>query len=332
MKIAAALSLIALLCTCPTVAQPDLSLHGFTQGPHFDEWVRETAFDPDARYVVNAPADFDPDRPTQVVFFGLPNGNTIEQTIGQRMHEGLDWHFDIQHIGAQVRHLRQFITDHNLVVVYLEANPRSWPTWRRNHEDSSALIAQLLEEASTGLGEDQTWVLTGHSGGGSLTFGYINGLGEIPERINRIALLESNYAYSDKYRHGAKLLEWLNRSPENHLVVVAYDDRNITFNGERVVSDTGGTYRATTVRMLPRLEREVEFEHWQEGDILHWTAMDGQIDIRVHTNPENRILHTVLVGEMNGLIHALTVGTPLEGEAGTLEMGRVYEDWIQEGD
>jgi hypothetical protein len=307
-------------------------LPGFHRSPHFDEWVKEMALDPDAQCIVNAPADFTRDRPTEVVFYALPNGNTLAQTIGRRMTEGLNWHFDIQHIGAQTRALREVMTDRNLVVAYLMADSRSWPTWRRTHENSSALIAEFLEEIFPCTGDRCTWALTAHSGGGSLIFGYLNGVDRIPDRMTRIAFLDADYSYSDEDYHGDKLLEWLHRSPENHLVVLAYDDRNITLNGQRVVSDTGGTFRATTQRLIPRLERDVQLTETREGDFLCWRGMNGQIDIRVHTNPDNKILHTVLVGEMNGFIHALTVGTPFEGQAGTLGMGRAYEEWIQDGD
>ncbi len=35
-----------------------------------------------------------------------------------------DWHFDIQHIGAQVRWLRQVVTNKTLVIAYLEARTK----------------------------------------------------------------------------------------------------------------------------------------------------------------------------------------------------------------
>jgi hypothetical protein len=293
---------------------------GFERSPHFHEWIKEWKVEPDAQIHVNLAGDHDSDLPTEVVFFALPNGNSIEWTIGRQMAEDLDWHFDIQHIGAQTRVLRQMFPDRNIVTVYLEANPRSWPSWRRDHENSSARIAGLLEEAFP-RDEKTTW--------GSLTFGYLNGVDSIPDHVTRIAFLDSNYAYDSDEGHPEKLLEWLRRNARNHLVVVAYDDRNITFNGQRVVSDTGGTFRATTERMLPRLAQEVTFEGSEENGFHVWRGMDGQIDMRVHHNPENKILHTVMVGEMNGLIHALTVGTPQEVEGEHLKEERVYEEWIQ---
>jgi hypothetical protein len=49
----------------------------------------------------------------------------------------------------------------------------------------------------------------------------------------------------------------------------------------------------------------------------------------VHPNPENKILHTALVGEMNGLAHAATLGTPHEESWGKFGGPRAYTKWIQ---
>jgi hypothetical protein len=47
----------------------------------------------------------------------------------------------------------------------------------------------------------------------------------------------------------------------------------------------------------------------------------------VHSNPENRILHTALVGEMNGLLQVLADGTDIAW--GKFGGPRAYEKWIQ---
>lgn len=36
------------------------------------------------------------DKPTKVVLFALPNGNTTAQSFGKKLASGDDWHFDIQ--------------------------------------------------------------------------------------------------------------------------------------------------------------------------------------------------------------------------------------------
>ena len=74
--------------------------------------------EPNVRIHVNAPLDDDgkPARATRLIIFALPNGNTIEQTLGCKMAEGLDWHYDIQHVAAQVRLLATTVPDERIVL------------------------------------------------------------------------------------------------------------------------------------------------------------------------------------------------------------------------
>lgn len=321
------------ICTFNGAAAEDAPcglLPGFTRSPHWGEQIKIYTFEPEAKVHINAPSPqaFDPKKPVRIILYALPNGNTTAQTIGRKMEEGLDWHYDIQHIGAQTRRLREVVSDANLVVAYLEAESRSWPSWRRNHAESGKLIHALIASVTKAFASS-AWSLdlAAHSGGGSLIFGYLDSVERIPASIKRIALLDSNYNYSDEAKHGDKLLEWLRRSPEHHLVVIAYDDRNITLDGKRVVGPTGGTYRATH-RMLARFEKDLTLERSEEGPLARYQAKNGQVEMILHLNPDNAILHTVLV-EKNGFIHALTAGTPDENRAGVFFAPRAYEGWIQ---
>src|SRR5690348_1035429 len=74
----------------------------FKSSPYFHEQTLELTPDDGVRALINAPGDFNPNRPTQLVIFALPNGNTIEQTLGCLTTPGMDWHFDIQHVAAQI--------------------------------------------------------------------------------------------------------------------------------------------------------------------------------------------------------------------------------------
>src|SRR5438270_202121 len=51
--------------------------------------------------------------------------------------------------------------------------------------------------------------LSGHSGGGSFIFQYLDGGEAIPPDVARIAFLDANYSYADDAHHGDKLLAWL---------------------------------------------------------------------------------------------------------------------------
>jgi hypothetical protein len=58
-------------------------------------------------------------------------------------------------------------------------------------------------------------------------------------------------------------------------------------------------------------------------------GLDGRIHFYTHPNPDNKILHTVLVGEMNGLVHIATLDTPLESKWGTFGGPRAYTKFVQ---
>jgi hypothetical protein len=319
--------IVAVLVVSPSLAD---ALPGFARSPHFDEQTKTYTFEPGVTVHINAPSaeTFDAGRPTRLVLYALPNGNTIAQTVGKQRKPDVDWHFFIQHIGAQTRRLREVMSDENLVVAYLEADGRSWPLWRRKHADSGELIAKLIDSVRAPFERDTTTVsLTAHSGGGSLIFGYINHVEEIPDWIARIVFLDANYGYDDEQHHGDKLIAWLNRSPRHYLGVVAYDDRRIRVNGKLVVGPTGGTYRKT-LRVLERLRSDLSLSEDEQTPCKRYRALEGRIDIVLIENPDDKILHTVLV-EKNGFIHALTFATPHEGKAGRLWEPATYERWIQ---
>ena len=79
---------------------------------------------PSTRILINAPLKgFGKNDRVLLVFYALPNGNTIEQTVGKNLKEGDDWHYNIQHIGAQTRYLRHILKKETIVTVYLETGP-----------------------------------------------------------------------------------------------------------------------------------------------------------------------------------------------------------------
>jgi len=304
-------------------------LPGFRPSPWFEEQVRERWLDGNVRVIVNAPGGHDPKRPARLVIYATPNGSTIEQTLGCEKTEGLDWHFDIQHVAAQVRRLRELTKDENIVLACLEAEGLSWPAWRRTTPDSSTRVRTIVDGIRELIpGSPVRVTLTGHSGGGSFIFGFLNSVEAVPDYIDRVSFLDANYSYSDDEKHGDKLLTWLNGNLGRRLSVIAYDDREIRLDGKRVVSKEGGTFRATG-RMRDRFARDVELTDGKLGDFTTHTGLGGQISMYVHTNPKNRILHTALVGEMNGLLRVLTDGHPKAPEWGKFGGPRAYTEWVQ---
>ncbi len=299
----------------------------FQTSGQFREQVRVLGIEPGVTATIVAPPlrQFDAARPTLLVTYALPNGNTTAQTIG-RAAAGLDWHFDIQHIGADAP-LAQAFADRNIVVAYLENSLHSWPAWRQRHPKESLLA--ILARVKETLPGKLSLCLTGHSGGGSFVFGCLNEMDAIPREVERIAFLDSNYSFDDS--HGTKLIAWLKGDPARRLEVIAYDDRNIRLNGKLVLSPTGGTYRATN-RMVQSLGKGMAIQESQQGAFIRFAGPQlerPQVEMLVHRNPQNKILHTALIGEMNGYIHALTTGTAWEHKLASLDGPRAYVAWIE---
>lgn len=276
-----------------------------------------------------APASLDPRQPVELILYALPNGNTTAQTMGRVLREGMDWHFDIQHIAAQTRALRTMGVP-QAVIVYLEADTKSWPEWRRVRglDSANRRIAAFVDSLRASIGNPPrlSVTLTGHSGGGSFMFGFIEAQQALPDWLDRIAFLDANYNFAPL--HGDRLAPWLRRDPAHTLVVLAYDDREIMLDGKKVVPDSGGTWRASH-RMLDFLRDRQSIRLAQDtlGEFLRYRA--PQIDILLHPNPANRILHTEMIGEMNGYMHALLAGRHVyENGPSVLKPSRAYTRWV----
>ncbi len=304
-------------------------LPGFHRSPWFGEQVREQWIEGGVRVLVNVAADFDATRPARLIVYATPNGNTIEQTLGCATAPGLDWHFDIQHVAAQVRRYREMMPKENVVLACVQAEGLSWPAWRTAHKDAADRARRVVDWVKALLPNQAIRVtLTGHSGGGAFMFANIDAADIIPADIERIAFVDSNYSYSDKLKHGDKFLAWLRGDERRRLHVIAYDDREITLNGKKVVSNDGGTFRATH-RMLDRLGKDIDVKQTKAGEFNVYSALDGRFTAHVHPNPKNAILHTALVGEMNGLLWVLSDGNFPPVIDGWLTGPRAYTKWIQ---
>ncbi|RMH24766.1 MAG: hypothetical protein D6691_11115 [Candidatus Hydrogenedentota bacterium] len=277
-----------------------------------------------------------PDRPSRLILYALPNGNSIAWTVGKRLAPGDDWHYAIQHIGAQTRLVRELLPDEHIVVAYLEAPGRSWPTWRRTTPDAPARSKQIIHEIATTVTRLCTRTATqpppielfAHSGGGSFIFAFMDSADQISSEVRRIVFLDANYGYSDELRHGDKLIAWLRADPQRTLMVAAYDDREVTLNGKPIVGPTGGTWRATH-RMIQRFAKEDPLTSSTEGEILHVRALGDQAHFYLHTNPKRAILHTVLV-ERNGFAFGALLRTKAQPRAPAFFGEPAYTRWISE--
>jgi hypothetical protein len=283
----------------------------------------------DTRILINAPLNgFGKKDRVLLVFFALPNGNTIEQTVGKNLKAGDDWHFNIQHIGAQTRFLRHQIKSRTIVTVYVESRQKSWPAWVASTRDSVNIIKKIVGDTKSLFTKwNPEVVLNGHSGGGRFVFSYLNAVKTIPEDVVRIAFLDSDYGYEDSIC-GPKLASWLKSGKNKYLCTLAYNDSVVIYNGKPLVSPTGGTWYRSKM-MLKFLSGIFQFNRKDKDTLLWNSALNRRIEIILKTNPDNKIFHTTQV-ERNGFIHSMLSGTRHENKGYTYFGNRAYSRFIDD--
>jgi hypothetical protein len=278
------------------------------------------------RVTIDMPSAFMKKKTTHIIFYALPNGNTTEQTMGKKIKEGDDWHFDIQHIRAQTAFIRQQMKDANFIVIYLENNLKSWPAWKQRHPGFTKLIPHIVDSLSSIVpGKRKDIYLNGHSGGGSFIFGYIASFEKIPSKIKRISFLDSDYGYDSSYY--PKFKQWLTEVKGAALNVFAYNDSVALYNGKPFVSATGGTWFRSKL-FLSHLQADFSFEKKRDDSLIVYRSADDKIHFYFKTNPGRKIFHTTQV-ELNGFIHSVLCGTIHDSEKYRYYESRAYAELIE---
>lgn len=271
---------------------------------------------PDVEILVDAPSDLNIKLKSEIIFYALPNGNSIEWTAGKLMKEGDDWHYNIQHIRAQGEFLRNLDSSKNYIIVYLKDAKRSWTSWRHRHSDVSAQVLEsvISDIAALYSAYRPSISLSSHSGGGYFIFEYLRTAQVINPLIKRLIFIDSVYGY-DKEQHLEKLALWL-KNRHHFLSVLSYEDVTVFYNGKRLVSDDGGTWGRSHA-MINDLSGFFRFsfsdEFCEDEHILCYRAKHGRISFSLVKNPDGKIYHTVLV-ERNGFIHSFLSGSRLENK------------------
>lgn len=260
-----------------------------------------------------------------ICFFALPNGNTTEWTMGKKLDSGDNWRYDIQHIRAQTEFIRSKMKGKSFTVVYLENKMKSWPLWKQQHPDFKQRLPFLVDSISFALGGKHRIVyLNGHSGGGSMIFGYLAGVESIPSYIKRISFIDSDYGYDSSYF--SKFYQWLGLK-DRVLTVFAYNDSVALYNGKPVVSAMGGTWYRSRL-MLAHLQEKNAFESKETDSMYIHTGFGGRARFYLKKNLNRGIYHTQQV-ELNGFVHSILIGTRYESSGYEYYSPRVYNEFIR---
>lgn len=265
----------------------------------------------DIKVTIDKPGDFAKHKKTVITFFALPNGNTTEQTMGKKKISGDDWHFDIQHIRAQTLFIRQQLKNKNFVVIYLENNYRSWPSWNQKHPDFRREIPHLIDSLTELIdAKNKSIYLNGHSGGGSFIFGYLAGVEQISGKVKRISFLDSDYGYDSSYY--PKLSKWLKQVKGSALNIFAYNDSVALYNDKPLVSATGGTWYRSHL-LLTHLQNDFSFTKSNTDSLIIYKSNNSQVQFHFKLNLNRGIYHTQQV-ELNGFIHSVLCGTRFDSK------------------
>jgi hypothetical protein len=315
--------------TPPGQNRPILSnFRGFRETNSFNERIASFSMDPEITAQINAPPPKSAAASNNVllVFYALPNGNSIGQTVGRTTSSTNDWRYDLQHIGAQTRFIRSLLPDKSVVLVYLENTLQSWPSWRKKYGDG--LLPDVINNVKKLFATNNVQVvLNSHSGGGSFIFGYLNAVESIPDDIVRIVFLDSNYAYNRALGHKDKLVTWLRADTNRFLCVLAYNDAAGLLDGKPFVSAAGGTW-GKSHEMQRDLAEAFNFTSRTNENFERFSALGGRVQFILRDNPERKILHTAQV-ELNGFIHSFVSGTTNECRGYEYFGERAYSKWIE---
>ena len=284
----------------------------------------------DVNVHVNAPGkdSLKLNKETIICFFACPAGNTIEWTIGKQMEPGDDWHYDIQHIGAQTRFLRKVLKDKNVIVIYTQTSDNAWQLYSGKHTDYIQRIQAVTNYALQEFSEfDYTVTLNGHSAGGGFVLRNLLNHSKVPEWIDRLAFLDSNYNYkynADEY--DSLFTKFLMDRDSTYICLLAYNDSVALYQGAHFIG-TGGTW-CNAKLMKSRLESTFSFIDSHDVDFYRYLALNKRFEILMKKNPTQAILHTTQVYK-NGFIHSMLSGTEYENVGYEYYGDPVYLEYIQ---
>ena len=76
-----------------------------------------------------------------LIIYATPNGNTLEETLGCLKSEQTSWRFDIQHVAAQIRWLRNQDPATDYIVAVVQAANATHPNGRMQPEFTDRKLA-----------------------------------------------------------------------------------------------------------------------------------------------------------------------------------------------
>jgi len=164
----------------------------------------------------------------------------------------------------------------------------------------------------------------GHSAGGTFTFAYLDGVEKIPDDVERIAFLDSDYAYDATKGHDAKLLRWL--GAPTRIVSVSSLIRTTSRCSTARHSSAKPRHVGRSQALLHDLAQKFSFARTDAAGLQTHVALDGRVKFFLRENPTSHPPHAPV--EWNGFIHANGFRHARENAGYTYLGPRAYADWI----
>ena len=181
----------------------------------------------------------------------------------------------------------------------------SWPNWRRTHDDANAKNRRAARRIGGKSSAPTTPRSRSPATAAAVAFKYRrhrragrDSRQHRPHRVPRLRLLVRRRQPRRQVRPlapGAILRTGSSSSATTTATSCSTARRSSATPAARSAPPAGCAMRsANCFRSLNRSSRHS----------TNTIGLDGRFHFYVHPNPENKILHTALVGEMNGLVHA----------------------------
>lgn len=222
------------------------------------------------KVIIDYPANFDKNKPTEMVFYSTPNGSDAEKSYGS----GDKLKKQIEALRAESPKYK----NKNLVLVVAAPDTKQWQTYTPNR--APAILAELTDHVKKNtVNKNFEISLDSFSGGGYFQMNLIDNVSEIPSNIHSIDFYDSFYWY--KPQHAKKILNWLKSDRQNRFNLITGTPQiqakqklfmqNLEELGVEFIENQGSSYQETTG--LNGQIRLLKLDQVSHGGTVEWMGM-----------------------------------------------------------
>lgn len=216
--------------------------------------------------IIDYPANFDVNKPTEIIFFATPDGATAQDSYANGAK-----------IKAQIDELRTGSVkyhDTNLVLIIAGPDSKKWSTFNASMPNQCLpILNQITDHVKQKLGASVVSIsIDSHSGGGLFAMNIMDNTAQIPPEIHSIDFFDSLYWYNGQ-QHVQKIYNWLQSDSRNQL---------------NLISATSPILKKQQVLISDLQRLGVQFQEEGEGSLYKKiSGLNGQIRIKTLDKPSH---------------------------------------------